>query len=342
MSKWICVKNLKKEPYRKTANISCAEHCPMDILLEELSGMGDINTLVVGVGECAYYSKKIPFAERCKNWAYELANEEIIFGDVNGICKALERLSDSPYMTVCIFTCIPCLMNLQFDEIKQKFPNVIFLSAPDYKGISPCDILDELYVSLFGKFKAGEKEEISIWSWNEECSVQESREKLLAKNHIVNNYHYVRLFDCLMKKFPITVIDNSRFQSADFYRTYASELHIEQADIYNLEELNEQVLSVRKPFTVKGSFACDFAAYLHMLGAEVKYVVVNIYAYSEHAYKILHELPADVLVCFDWSAQLDEAETLILDFSACQKALSERQGFERLLFMMHRAEELCR
>ena len=78
MPDFVPVKALKKEPLRASCAIDCAQHCPMDILLEELHEMGDVDVLVVGVGECAYYSRKMPFSGGRRNWAYQLEDREII------------------------------------------------------------------------------------------------------------------------------------------------------------------------------------------------------------------------------------------------------------------------
>ena len=50
MPDFVPVKALKKEPLRASCAIDCAQHCPMDILLEELHEMGDVDVLVVGGG----------------------------------------------------------------------------------------------------------------------------------------------------------------------------------------------------------------------------------------------------------------------------------------------------
>src|SRR5699024_5939901 len=91
MPDFVPVKALKKEPLRASCAIDCAQHCPMDILLEELHEMGDVDVLVVGVGECAYYSRKMPFSGGQRNWAYQLEDREIIFGELSGLDAALAR-----------------------------------------------------------------------------------------------------------------------------------------------------------------------------------------------------------------------------------------------------------
>lgn len=313
----------------------------MDVALERLFELKTMNALVVGVGECSYYSRKIPFADGCKNWAYDLTNDEIVFGDMSGIRAALEELSQLENKTVCIFTCIPCLMNFGFDELKLQFPDVIFLAAPDYKGISPYDALDEFYCLLFGDIEAGRNNGISIWNWGDDASADAITQKALAKTHIVYDYHYLRLLSQLAEKHGITVVDNSRFQSSDYYRTYMSELGLNEAEISELDRMNEVLRSVGKDIVVKGPCSCDFAAYLSKIGVKVAGVITSSRVYNQRTYNILRELPEDALVCF---GAPDEPlpDAVVWDFSKYQDEISERQGFERLKFMLCKAEELCR
>lgn len=341
MNNLIPIKRLKKAPYHPSTNISCAEHCVMDVALERLFELKSFNALVVGVGECSYYSRKIPFAEGCKNWAYDLTNDEIVFGDMSGISAALEELSQSKNKTVCIFTCIPCLMNFSFDELRAQFPDVIFLAAPDYKGISPYDALDELYCLLFEDAEAGQNDGISIWNWGDDASAVAIREKALSKTHIVYDYHYLRLLSKLSEKYGVAVIDDSRFQPLDYYRTYMSELGLNEGEINGLDRMGEVLRSVGKDVVVKGSCSCDFAAYLSRIGVKISGVITNSRVYNQRTYNILRELPEDAFVCF---GKPDETPTnaVVWDFSEYRDEISERQGFERLKFMLSKAEELCR
>ena len=149
MPDFVPVKALKKEPLRASCAIDCAQHCPMDILLEELHEMGDVDVLVVGVGECAYYSRKMPFSGGRRNWAYQLEDREIIFGELSGLDAALARLAEDNRAAVCISTCVPSIMHLAVPElIARKYPSVACVEAPSFQGISPTDSLETLYCAL--------------------------------------------------------------------------------------------------------------------------------------------------------------------------------------------------
>lgn len=343
MDDCIPIHKLKKEPYFRSMNISCAEHCPMDILLEELSGLSDVNTLVIGVGECVYYSRKIPFSEDCKNWSYGLSNEEIVFGDLRGIASALKILTQSPYRTVCIFTCVPSLMNLDSDALKYQFPDVVFISAPDYKGISPYDILEELYFLLFRDCPAGQEEGISVWEkmGENENSLERIGSKLRAKIHVVNHPDYLKLLEYLANKFPLTVIDNSRFHPVCFYEKYAEILHLQEADIRQVALYTKQLERYGR-IHVKGPCACDFAAYLHKAGVKISCITFDGRCYHARAARILRELPGDTPVCFVPSKAPVQNGSEILDFLPYREEILNRTGMDRLRFMLSKMEDLCR
>lgn len=340
MGEFITVKNLKKEPYMCSASIFFAEHCQMDVVLEELCGIEGINSLVVGVGECAYYSQKIPFSKNSKSWAYGLSNEEIIFGDLIGIEKALEELMDAQNKTICIFTCIPCLMNLDSDALKMRFPNVAFLSAPDYKGISSYDIRKEVYYTLFKDEETGKVDGISVWDWNNEVSIDAIRKRLQAKTHIIKNANYLKLFEHLALKYSILVIDDTRFNTASFYRKFAKELKLNENDIAEVEKLIEHLGSYHK-INIRGTCAIDFAACLNVAGANVGSIAINGRAYNQRTHGLLKELPQDTPISFEETSVFPESDAVELDFSPYSKEISQKSGMDRLLFMLRRAEELC-
>ena len=336
--KWILVHYLKIEPYLPSASVSCADHCPMDALLEELAEMGDVNALVVGVGECVYYSRKIPFAAGCENWAYALDEREIIFGEADGLSAALAALSCTGHRTVCIFTCIPSLMNLNFDSLAAQFPEVVFLAAPAYTGISPYDSLSELYLRLFGDEEAGGTEDVSVWEFGV-LSGADVRKKLRAGTHIVNHPRYLRLLCRLAETAPLTVVDNSRFQSIDYYRRYATPLGVSAAAIDEADRLSSRIARVGW-VNVKGASACDFAAFLHSIGVKIGAVVFDGRAYHVHNDSLLRELSGETEVSFDM-ADTPKNGAVTLDFSVYRDEISERKGLDRLLFMLKRAGELC-
>ena len=132
MDKFIPAKRVKNNLPVRSYSVSCCGHCPMDIIIEELCGFPDVNVLVVGVGECVYYSMKQPFCGGCRCWGFELTDNELIFGSTVELEKALDEIADNGFMTVCIMTCIPAIMDLPIEDITEKHENMVLVKAPDY------------------------------------------------------------------------------------------------------------------------------------------------------------------------------------------------------------------
>ena len=208
MGNFSAVKKLRKEPFLPSCDISCAQHCAMDVALEELFELSDVNALVIGVGECVYYSRKLPFAEPKRNWAFSLTDNEIVFGDVSKIEDALTEIGDNGFTTVVIATCVPSIMNLDLEGVVAGQKNAVLLKAPDFSGVSSYDIICELYRVLAGGVKSGSEKRVELWEGNV-GSLENFRKKLNAGVHIVNDRRYLRALKDLSGKFDIKVIDNT-------------------------------------------------------------------------------------------------------------------------------------
>lgn len=134
---------------KKRSYAACrADHCAMDILLEEIYSIDNAEALVIGVGECSFYSRKLEFPDGRKNWAYELSDSEIVFGDITGIRKAVIEMSRPDKILVCIVTCIPALMNAELLPLEDEFPNLRIFYAPDFKNESKEDLISRLHAAL--------------------------------------------------------------------------------------------------------------------------------------------------------------------------------------------------
>ena len=161
MSKFVLVKDLKKEPIISSFDVVYSNHCPLDLIIEEVIALGNLNLLTIGVSECNFYSKKQKINKNLINWSYEITDTEIIFGDYKDLDKTFNLLEKSNKKTVVIMTCIPCLINLDIDKY-QKNDKFIFVKAPHYKGISFIDSLNELYLQIFKNINIRKKTNNSL------------------------------------------------------------------------------------------------------------------------------------------------------------------------------------
>lgn len=196
MNEFISVKQLKKEPFLASCDISFSQHCAMDVVLEEVFEIKDLNLFVLGVGECVYYSQKQPFENNRRNWAYKLTDREIVFGDMQSVNDALEEISANGLKTVCVLTCIPCIMNLDTEGIENS--GAVVVKAPDFKGISAYDILDEFYFQLLKNEKIEKNTGVSYWD-ADFSTVEEIRKNLQAGIHVVRNKKYLGALNYLKK-----------------------------------------------------------------------------------------------------------------------------------------------
>ena len=341
MNEPIPVKKLKNTPYKKSACIGCAEHCPMDIILEEISRFSDVDVLVVGVGECAYYSRKLSLSDGCLNYAYVLSNDEIVFGDTDGIADALRNMVRDGYHTVCICTCIPCLMNLNINTPATEFPSCSVVNAPGYKWISPYDVLGEMYMTLFSGVSAGNTEGIAIWD-STERSFSEIEKKATAHTHIVNYAPYLPLLMNLSERYGIDVIDNTCFHDLAYYKEYARLLGISECELEKAQHLAEKICA-RGILNVSGPYAVYFAEFIGKSGGKIGTVAIKSSAYNGRLAQMLRSFPESTNVIFIEQLPV-ENQCRFIDFSAYSREIAEKNGFSRLLLMLKIAggEAECR
>lgn len=215
-----------------------------------------------------------------------------------------------------------------------------FLSAPDYKGISAYDILNELYYVLFCNEESGKLDSISIWDWQPNYSVDDVKCKLQAKTHIVKNASYLKLLENLAEKYNIKIIDDTHFNTVDFYYKYADELNIDKSSVDEIE-CSLKILASCGKINVRGTCAADFAACLNASGVNIRGVVMNEKAYNERTYRLLKALPEDTFISFEQTAAFTENDALEVDFSPYRDEIAEKSGIDRLLFMLRKAVKLC-
>lgn len=87
-------------------------HCPMHPALILLGRIPKLATLLVGSGECCYYSQFVSAqAPEGLHWAYKMEAKEVVFGSEEGVSQALVELdSRGCELIVLIMTCLPALI----------------------------------------------------------------------------------------------------------------------------------------------------------------------------------------------------------------------------------------
>lgn len=313
----------------------------MDVLLEEIVGIGGLDVLVIGVGECCFYSRKIEFPAGRKNWAYQLTDTEIVLGDLSGIERALEEMSRTENRIVCILTCIPCLMNLDIESfIGTRFENVVCISAPDYAGISSYDCLSDLYYVLLKDIKPNPIEKVQVWrDGGKECGFADIREKLNAKTHIVQSEKFLKLLSHLSARYSLETIDDVHFHDFDFYRARGNLLGITEREIEEAEDITKKLKGLSR-LDIYAPFAYEYALFLQKYGVRVRRILFD--GFCGDAYARCKALKEDTeIVLYPDSRILRESE-VVLDLSNCGEEISGLYGFHRLLYLLRRTLPLCR
>ena len=337
MTNFIPVKKLKKEPFAPSCDISCAEHCAMDVALEEVLELADLNLLVLGVGECAFYSQKQLFGGNRRNWAYKLTDKEIVFGDMQGVEDAICDISTNGLKTVCVVTCIPSIMNLDLESITENRDDIVVLNAPDFKGISAYDIVGELYFQLLKDVNINPSNGVSVWEKNFD-SVDSIIKNLQAKTHVVRNAKYLKALEYLSAKYKLEIIDDTHFQSVDFYQSKKNLIGISEDMLLKITSTVEKLKG--KSFNVKSAKSYEYALFLQNYGCEIRSVVCAVY--NEDAYNRLMKLGEKVNVSLDYNSKLPNDGAINIDLSEFDAEIFQTCGAKRLCKMLEKTEELCR
>lgn len=328
------VRKYKKERFAPSCKVSCSQHCAMDVILEEVYAMKDVNALVVGVGECAYYSRKMPFGEGRRNWAFQLTDNEIVFGDLSAIRAALEEISCEDMTTVCVITCIPSIMNLDIESVASKLRDTVVIKAPDFSGYSPYDIAGELYGCLAKGVSASENGGVTFWE-GDFGSVKEFRSKLKSGTHVLNDRRYLTAVRNLRN---VNVIDNTALHPLGFYRKNAALLGASESALKEAEGIVNKLRALNVPVSVKCARAYDFAHFLHEEGVPLAQIVFN--GMNAYAYEKCAALPSDTEISADYGDV--PARGYVFDLSPYDGEMLEKIGFERLIYLLKKAVMLCR
>lgn len=114
MPKLSTVKNNQQIPLAEpVAYRGC--HCPMHTVLAQLRKMSGLSSLVVGMPECACYSRLVineAFEDsQTKHYTYVLDSKEVIFGCGQGVLKAIQEMEQEGVQNLVVLkTCTPSLI----------------------------------------------------------------------------------------------------------------------------------------------------------------------------------------------------------------------------------------
>ncbi len=326
MDKFLPAGRVKNNLPVRTYSVAGCGHCPMDILIEELCGFPDVNVLVVGVGECVYYSMKQPFCSGCRCWGFDLTDKELVFGSTQALEQALLEIADNGKMTVCIMTCIPAIMDLAIEDIVDGHENMALVKAPDYTQAAPGDILSELYEQIGKNLRLHEG---PAQVWDQAASVRELQEKLTRSLHIVNNRKFLELVQSFEAD-GVSVIDNTVFHSLDFYEENCETLGIDRKKIEQLRKIVSRFAQSGCTFGIKSRHAAALANFLNGENVPVGYIVTD----GADKYKLAACARAEksMQVSFDYSAELPAGNNLVLNTEG------QYENFDTLYELMKEAD----
>lgn len=122
--------------------IKNGNHCPLDEVLELSYDVKNLSTLIVGMTECAFYSKMIFTKSYGRDgqlhWTYSLEESDIIFGFKKSLKNALNKMVNEGAKTILLcVTCIPQLISddvqMDLDEIRETInADIIYLPLAHY------------------------------------------------------------------------------------------------------------------------------------------------------------------------------------------------------------------
>ena len=336
MDKFIKANSLKMFPHLPIGAVSSPKHCAMHVALEELFYMDGTDVLVVGVGECAYYSRKNLFPNGRLNWAYELSDREVVFGDIGGVETALRMMAESGRKVVCISTCIPSLTGLDLVSLCDK-TGAIYLSAADYERIDPSDILEDLYSVLFAGFPAGSQGGKSVWRGTP-ASISAAADLLKAEKHIICERKYRKMLSEKAKKYNIYIFDDTYFHPLADYVGARTKLDISGEEMIEMERLADNLRGSR--WNIRSARALSLASFLRSCGAECSFLIQAGFTRTE--YEICRTL-GETQICINAAEALPSADDVkTLDLVDEENKKGVRFGFRELLHLLQRMVALCR
>lgn len=327
---FIINKKLIKYKYLNSYKICCATHCKMDIVLEELSMFSNFNILVVGVFECSFYSKKIIFDNKTKNYSYLLTDKEIVFSELSELDRALAYMNSLKNKTFVLSTCIPQINNLDIKSLIGKYDNLILLNVEDYTSCNSNDILSNFYLTLKPFLKNNNiiKNKISINDYNKNI-LNNLNKALEHKILIVNNRKYLTLLNSFDNHL---IIDNTHIQQLSFYKDHCKELNI---PLSKINKLDKKLIDFSKKYdsiSIKSKYAVYLALLFYEYQIDIKQLVTS--NYNKDIYNFLKKLNDGCLISFNFSSTLNKYSktyNLIID----DEKISEYSNFDKICYIVN-------
>ncbi len=337
MDKYILMRKIAEYNKNKT-NVSHIEHCPMDIIMEEIFSLDDLNILVIGMEECSFYSKKHKYDNNRVNWSYELTDKEIIFGDLNDIREALKELNCISQSAICIITCVPSLISLGIEEISHIYPNICFIKAPHFSYTnSSLDVLRTLYLELYRHSCFTEEilnnKEITLWENNLE-SYFNFIKKCKNKKHMVLDLKYLDAVKENCSDHDFELIDMTSFIGIFKNIDYIELLGIKKEVVLHFEDKIKKHKGIK--ISIKGLDACSLALFLECYGLELVEVKSLNCSFKEiDSCKLLR---CNNISFLDEEFR-DKAE-VYFDYSLLSDKLEHLNSFERNKYILNAMERV--
>jgi nitrogenase molybdenum-iron protein alpha/beta subunit len=109
-------------------------HCPMHTALSTIMQFEGLSSLVVGMGECGYYSRYVTeynwghsflkdqkHSVKTAHYVYEMDSNEVVFGCREGLIKALHEIDQEGISALIIIgTCIPALIGEDMESLIEE------------------------------------------------------------------------------------------------------------------------------------------------------------------------------------------------------------------------------
>lgn len=329
-NKFIVYKKLTKYKQLNSYKNCCATHCKMDIVLEELSLFSCFNILVIGVFECSFYSKKIIFDKKNKNYSYLLTDKEIVFSDLDELDKSLAYMNSLDKHTFVLSTCIPQINNLDIKSLIRKYPNLILLNVEDYTSCNSNDILSNFYLLLkpFLRNDMIIKNKITLNDYSKNI-ISNLNNTLKHKLIIVNNFKYLALLNSFENHL---IIDNTHIQQLSFYKTYYKELNIPLNKVLKVEKKILSFMQKYNSISIKSRYAIYLASLFYDYNIKIDQLITI--EFNINAYNTLKKINDDCLISFDYTSTLNKKNktyNLIID----DEKINNYSNFDKIYYIIN-------
>lgn len=322
-------------------------HCPMDYVLEEALNFDMLDTLIVGIGECAFYSKLITSEYGQQHWSYRLADNDLVFGCEKQIKQCVtEMLANTSNDLLILVTCIPNIANLDIEgyirELNQD-KRIYILATPHFKGFSPFDSILDLYSLLLSRqVRTSTRDAVAVWGENKSivCKFKQEHivgqttiarlgELLECQRHIVFERRYLRGVKDYCDKYNLPLYNFVGLEVADVYSTYYKELGVKDVSA-KARQLEEQIKLKPKKVAIKARHGVEIAKYLANFGIKTTLLIVDDFNVSN--YEKISSYDNDIMIVKDYSVKFEQIKNCEydaeLDFTKVEEELFNKYGCE--------------